>query len=475
MTRNNSRIYLIILIVAVSAGLLFYRLSDLMSFFGDQGWFYISARDMLLTGNIPLVGIASSHPWLHQGPVWTYTLAIIFSLTHFNPLAPGYFSAGLGVITVCFVYLVGKRMFSVTTGLIAAFLYATSPLVIITMREPYHTSFIPLFVLAFIYVLYKWLSGNRKYFPVSILLVACLYNFEISTTPFTLILILSLAFGIWKKQKYTTLLANKKILITSFFAWLIPMMPMLFYDRTHGFPQTIKFVLWLGYRFARLFGYPDIHNDTVFAPLAPFLPFTFTKLQDLLFLPQETIAVVLFIVIFIINSYFVYHSIKAKKTNTALIPLYLCFIVPFGGYIALQTSSDAYWPMLFPASILVFAVVFEKVFMKKRFLFIGVIFLLLLGGLNAYTLVKNSYLMTYNNYGYPFDQRLTVAKKIITQAKGKKYTIMGKGAGSKFPSFITPYTYLTWSLGHGPSTKPEKLKFIVTENKEKIILTQKND
>ena len=159
MKRNNSTIYLIILIVAVSAGLLFFRLLDLMPFSGDQGWFYLSAKDMLFTGNIPLVGIATSHPWLHQGPFWTYTLAIIFSLTHFNPLAPGYFTAGLGVIMVFLVYFIGRHLFSKNTGLIAAFFYSTSPLVIITARMPYHTSFIPLFVLAFIWSLYKSSKG----------------------------------------------------------------------------------------------------------------------------------------------------------------------------------------------------------------------------------------------------------------------------------------------------------------------------
>jgi len=29
-----------------------------MPFIGDQGWFYLSARNMLVHGNIPLVGIA---------------------------------------------------------------------------------------------------------------------------------------------------------------------------------------------------------------------------------------------------------------------------------------------------------------------------------------------------------------------------------------------------------------------------------
>lgn len=464
--------YFIILIMAVSAALLFYRLSELMSFFGDQGWFYLSARDMLLTGNIPLVGIASSHPWLHQGAWWTYILAIIFSLTHFNPIAPGYFSAGLGVFTVGLVYLFTSKIFSPKVGLLAAFLYATSPLIVINMRMPYHTVFIPILALLYLFALSKWLGGIAKYFPVLIFSVAILYNFEIATTPFTFILILCLAFGLWKKKKYVTSLGNKRIIGLSFLAWLLPMIPMLLYDIHHGFPQTIKFVLWLGYRFAKLFGFPDIHGDTVFEPLAPFLPFTAQKIQDLMFLPQQFIAIALFIGIFAGLTYFLYKDLKNKEKIASLIALYLSFTIPFLSYIALQTSSEAYWPMFFPAIMIAFAYVLHRVFVNKKFIF-GIGLAVIVCGLNAYYLVSANYLMTPDHYGYSFNQRITAARQVINEVKNRKYTIIGKGDGSKFASFTMPYTYLTWWLGHGTSTDKKAVQIIVSESKSGITVNEK--
>src|ERR1700691_3000817 len=112
--------YLIILIVFVSAGLLFYRLSDLMPFIGDQGWFYISARDMLLSGKIPLVGITSSHVWLHQGPYWTYMLAGALWLGNFVPVTGAYLTATIGLFTIWLVYKIGSDVFSQRIGLIAS-------------------------------------------------------------------------------------------------------------------------------------------------------------------------------------------------------------------------------------------------------------------------------------------------------------------------------------------------------------------
>src|SRR5436190_19601262 len=103
---------LLLLIILLGGFLRFFNLSQLMLFIGDQGWFYLSARDMLLTGHIPLVGIASSHPWLHQGALWTYLLAIFLWLFHFNPLSGAYISILLDTIAIGLIYKLGKTFFS---------------------------------------------------------------------------------------------------------------------------------------------------------------------------------------------------------------------------------------------------------------------------------------------------------------------------------------------------------------------------
>lgn len=455
---------LIIVILCISSFVLFYNLEHLMSLNGEQGWYYLAARDMLMKGEIPLVGVPSSHPWLSQGAYWTYILAPIFLLTNFHPLAPGYFTAGISILTVFLIYKIGVRMFSANVGLIAAFLYATSPLVIIHARMPYHTSFIPLFTLFYIFALYKWLSGNRLFLPVSIFLLAVLYNFQISTTPFTAVLLLCLVYGFWKKKKYFTDIINKKILSLSFSAWLIPMLPMLIYDFHNGFPQTLKFILWIGYRVARLFGFPSVHGDRVFEPLAPFLPFTVTKVQQLVFLPNSVIAIALLLTAFFIVSYTLYVYIKKNKIDIALIALYLCFVIPFLFYFGLKTPSEAYWPMFFPTTALVLAVSFAYLMQKKRLTLITIITIIIIGLMNAYSVVNNSYLMNNGGYGPTYSERVNAAQEIIQLSEGQEYTIIGQGPGSQFPAFTMNYEYLTWWLGY-PSTKnDDALKIQIVED-----------
>ena len=202
MKQLNKHKILLIFILLIGAFLRLYKLPQLMPFIADQGWFYISARDMLMGGGIPLVGITSSHTWLHQGAMWTYILAVILKLFNYNPVAPAVFTALLGVITVFVVYKLGKELFSERVGLIPAFLFATAPIIIADARMAYHTSSIPLITALLILSVYRWLGGKILYFPLSLFLIALLYNFEIATFPLSATVFLITLFGLIKKKKW---------------------------------------------------------------------------------------------------------------------------------------------------------------------------------------------------------------------------------------------------------------------------------
>src|SRR3989344_8882572 len=95
---------LLLLLLVIAAFFRFYKLSGLMYFIGDFGWYYLSARDFLLTGNIPLVGIPSSVPILRQGAIFTWLLAGTLKLFNFNPVSGAYLTAFLGVISTLLTF-----------------------------------------------------------------------------------------------------------------------------------------------------------------------------------------------------------------------------------------------------------------------------------------------------------------------------------------------------------------------------------
>lgn len=139
--------YTLTLILSLLLGLFLsaFKIHDLMPFIGDYAWFYISARDVVTEGALPLVGIASSHPWLHQGALWTYMLAPVLWGFSFDPVSGAYLTILFFIATIVLMYKVGSAVFSKSVGAIAALLYATSPLIVTHARSPYHTSPIPFF------------------------------------------------------------------------------------------------------------------------------------------------------------------------------------------------------------------------------------------------------------------------------------------------------------------------------------------
>lgn len=124
---------------------IFLRFSNLKSqtpFFGDQSWFYISARDALIQGKLPILGITSSITWLHQGPLYTYLLIPSLWLSNFNPFSGVIFILILSILSIFLMYILA--------GPIAATLLSLSSFAIFNSRIAYHTSPLPFFTILFL-------------------------------------------------------------------------------------------------------------------------------------------------------------------------------------------------------------------------------------------------------------------------------------------------------------------------------------
>lgn len=212
----------LLLIIVLALFLRLYRLPELMTFIGDQGRDYLAARDMLLSGQLVLVGIPSSVPWLFQGPFFIWLLAFALKIGHFNPVAPAIMTAIMGTLTVYLVYRFSRSR-------LAALIIATAPLAVVHSRLAYHTSPIPLFTILYL------LALKQKSLGWSFFLAAVLLQFELTTLPLT----------------FLSILVFKRFSIF----WFIPFIPKFIYDFTHNFTQTLGFAAWAGYRLVNVFQY----------------------------------------------------------------------------------------------------------------------------------------------------------------------------------------------------------------------------
>lgn len=457
------------LILSLTAFLGLFKIVELMSFIGDQAWFYLSARDMVLKGEIPLVGIASSRPWLHQGPLWTYLLAPFLWISNFNPVSGAYLTMILGILSTLGVYIAGSRFFAKRVGIIASLLYATSPLVVFNMRMPYHTSPIPLFVIALIFSLYKIAQNKLSYLPLTLFLLAILYNFEIATVVLWGVVIIVLGYKLLKNEISFKEMINKKLLILSGIGLAIPLLPIILYDVRNGFPQTIKFIAWIFYRAISFFGFNSQHEFSA-NKIILMLNFLFDNFKKLIFVYSDFISLVIFIAV----AFWAIHSFFQKKVKGNMYNLiHFLFFVPLLLIILNQTPSDAYLPILFPTSILIISLFFDHLMRIKKMFLSTLSIILIIVFSNIYYMLDNNFAFDHSSKKFILEKKLQMSKEILNRAKDNEYNLIGKGLGSEHKSFTMSYEYLTFWLGHPPAKPSKNLKFIIQENENGISLFEK--
>lgn len=465
VTRLSRESTALLLIIVASGVLSLNKIASGMIFIGDQAWFYLSARDLLLGNAFPLVGITSSHTWLHQGPMWAYLLSIAFWIGGYNPLTGAYLSIVCNLLTIFFIYLLGKRVFTRQIAILSAALYAFSPYLLELSRMPYHTTPIPLLSLFYFFGLTQWMRGKVSYFPCAIFLLVLLYNFELATVILVFPLLLIAVYGFWKKSSWITRI-TKKELLSAIVLGGIPLIPIFFYDFSHGFKQTAGFGAWMVYTAVRSFLHLFSHSSSS-GSIGMVGTFLLERIQWLIFLPNLFLSSLFALgsIGGLIVTWYQYY--KSNRENSSYLLLMLWIFASVGIIISNKTPSDAYLPILFPA--LFFSIAVASVhFIPRRILLLGVILFILL---NVATLLKHNYSMTPHR-NILLCKRANAVDTMISLSDGKPFRIVGKGIGSQFESFIMPYEYLAWYQGH-PVSNTSKNTFIVEEKNSNIIVTQK--
>lgn len=457
--RINKSFLFLTFTLALALILRIYKLDTIMPFLGDTAWFFVSARNILINNDLPLVGITSSHVWLHQGAYWTYILALILKVFGFNPINAAVFTIFIDLITLIVLYKFSKTFINQKVAYISALFYAVSPFIVISSQIPYHTNMIPLFVILLLYSTIKFVKGNVKYFPLSILFLAVLYNFQISSIPLMFTFIAINLYGFYKKTDWFKKILNLRILIYSILSFIIPMSLMLIFDLNHGFSQTLKVLVWVFYKIAVFFGYPPINPALNDESKKLFLDFVLLHIGRMYFILNNYIAVILFILFLFIFLIGIYKS-KFKEINLNIIFLYL--LIPLISFLAMNSRSQAYLPMFFPTLIIIAS--YSLFIIYSRFKIFGSIFILFLILFNSYGAIN--YPRSYEGIYF----RKEAARKIIKLSEGKPYNLIGIGPTSEFASFRDQFIYLTWYYGHPPSEKPEKLKFYVSDTSDNIVV-----
>jgi 4-amino-4-deoxy-L-arabinose transferase-like glycosyltransferase len=371
----------------------------------------------------------------------------------------------IGVACIVLVYKIGNEFFSKQFALIASVLFATSPLVIVHSRMAYHTSPITFVVLLLIYSLLKVTKGSSKFLILTFLCMSLLYNFELATVVFWPIVLLVLLLGFLRKEEWFEKLKNKRVLFLSFAALIIPMLPVLIYDMSHGFPQTIKYAAWFGYKFLVFLHFFKAHGTS--DSFSEVFKFFFEKNQLLFYGYSFYISLVIFV-----TSVFFAGWVSFKKTLVPVGIVFLSTIIPLFGFFISKTTSEAYLPMLFPGLILCFSFLLSEIY--KRIKTMSIFLILIITFTNAYFIYSNNYLIEKNiGYGLSiktYENTLSFISKI-----SRRHDFAIKVANNKFATSIDPYIYLAWFFKK-PLNENSKSIYVLQENASNIkIIKEKAD
>ncbi len=161
LKQNKGAFIMLLAILTLASFLRFYKLDEYMIFLGDEGRDAIIVKNMWVERHFPLIGPPTSVGNIYLGPLYYYMMFVPMALTGFNPVSATVMVALIGVLTVVFVYYLGKVWFGKTAGLIASFLYAISPVTINYSKFSWNPNPLPLFALIAIFGLYRLHKGGN--------------------------------------------------------------------------------------------------------------------------------------------------------------------------------------------------------------------------------------------------------------------------------------------------------------------------
>lgn len=443
---------LLIVILLLAAFLRLYRVSDYMVFLGDEGRDVLVVKE-ILEGNLTLLGPRASAGDFFTGPIYYYMMTPFLWLWQYDPVGPAIMVGLLGIATVFLIYMVGKQFFNEKTGLIAAALYAVSPLVLTYSRSSWNPNTLPFFALLTLFVLYKAVTTVRswKYYVLTGFLLGICVQLHYISLFLGVAVALSLFFMNWYINGKIKILQTLKYYLQIFIGFLIGFSPFLAFEVRHGFPN-LKTIFSFITKDSVESGYATY--NAFYEPIADVFFRIFARLIfayptpvnydhfSLIFLQLTGLAILIIGIVSIIL------LIKHKnKFAVILLSVWLVTGVLLFGFYK-KPIYDYYLVFIFPLSFLLIGNLLAKIFeLKQRKIRYGVVLSsLLLAGLLVLNLSNNPFKNPPNKQK---DQVKRIAEFVLSKTDSNKpynFALLAQGNSDH------AYRYYLELMGRKPVT-----------------------
>jgi 4-amino-4-deoxy-L-arabinose transferase-like glycosyltransferase len=238
--KNKLDLLVLFIILLVSAFFRLYKIDAYMTFLGDEGRDVTIVRRIITQLHPPLIGAGTSIGNMYLGPLYYYMMVPPLWIANFSPVGPAVQIALLGVVTVFFIWFIGRTWFGKTAGLVSAVLYAISPTVIIFSRSSWNPNIMPFFSLLSIYSIWKVYESREASREVGRWLITLGISFAFVLQSHYLGLLLAptlFIFWLLSFLKVRKTDAKKYFVRNSLIGiglFLVLMSPLLIFDIRHG-------------------------------------------------------------------------------------------------------------------------------------------------------------------------------------------------------------------------------------------------
>ena len=353
-----------------------------MEFLGDQGRDVTIIKDFLQHGNLFFIGPQTSIGNMYLGPYFYYLIAPSLFLSNYNPVGPAIFIAFLSVATVFLIYFVGNRWFSRSVGLISAFLFAISPVVIKYSNFIWNPNVMPFFSLLFVYFFFESFRSKKYhlflYASLSFVMVINSHYLGLALLPFTgLFWLYNLIKFIKTKSKQ--LKPFLKYTFLAAFIFILSLTPQILFDIKHDGQNSKALLTFFTYRETTV-------NIKAYKAI-PEMPALFNQINtDLLAGRNETVGLIISIVFIIGLLPLIFKLNKQKNSSLIIFFWYLSGLVALALYK--QHVYAHYFAFLFPAVFILAG------FLINKFKLIGIPFLILI---TVVSFIENPFRYQPNN------------------------------------------------------------------------------
>jgi 4-amino-4-deoxy-L-arabinose transferase-like glycosyltransferase len=311
-------LYFIILVGA------FLRLQGV--FTNSFAFTYDVGRDMLALWNIaylhkvPLIGATTGLPGVFYGPWWYLFLTPFFIIFSGNPQGIAFIMSLIGVLTIFFAFILGKKIEGNLLGISLASIVSVSPVMISLSAQIWNPNISPFFVILSLLSLHKIFEetkkNKQKYYFLLGLLLSIIIDLEIVFgILFSIGIIISIIFIVKKN-------ISLKSVIYFILGELIIFSPRILFELRHQFLMTKSFIKYFS-------GGNSSHNNLSFLNIfIDRLNSLFNQFNSTIFLENKFLGIIAIIFIFftILFSYKKLTPSIAKFIKTSIIVIFVFLI-----------------------------------------------------------------------------------------------------------------------------------------------------